>query len=173
MTSPKTPLKPDKPGRGKYSRYTDYSSIPIPDPSKKPYPEWDAKERKAYELKLILSAGCSSRLCRTSLARQFSLSIPRITQDIKCLDKWIAQSVDAEKVHSWVLTTFQRAQKKLLEEGKEKQAFYMALDFSAYLQKLGIVHKVPEQLSVTGGLQIVFQTVEKQPGEAKEAEKDD
>ena len=166
MTPSSEPLT-EKPGRGKYSRAVDYPSIPIPDPVEKPYHKWDAKERKAYILKLIMSAGCSSRLSRKDLAAQFQLSTARISQDIKKLDQWIAQSVDADKVHSWVLSAFQKAHKKLLEDGKDKQAFYMALDFADYLMKLGIVHKAPDQLQVTGGLEIVFQTIEKQKEEVE------
>lgn len=163
MTQSSEALK-EKKGRGHYSRAVDYSTISVPDPEKKPMTRWTAKERKAYLLQLIMQRGSSSMICRTEMAERFQISIARISQDLKALDYWIADNIDGKRVHSLVIANFTRAHQKLLEDEKYERAFNLALTFTGYLAQLGIIEKAPSrhELEVTGGLEIVFQTVQQQ-----------
>jgi len=166
MTESTEALK-EKKARGHYSRAVDYGSIPVPDPEENPYSRWTAPERKAYLLRLIMERGSPSMISRTEEAHRFKLSIARISQDLSCLDQYIAKSLDQVKVHSMVIANFSRAHRHLLEDGQYEKAFNLAMTFTGYLASLGIIEKAPSrhELEVSGGLEIVFQTVkEKETG---------
>ena len=132
-------------------RIPSYRDTPLPPPPEKggkPYSEYDVHERRAALYSALITAGYYKRINQHDSAREFGVSQPQISKDLKVVRKQIVEAI-GEDTDEILETLTRTCIQKHLKDGNPDGAQFALIRYYNWLFNTGRKAKAPERLDVT------------------------
>jgi hypothetical protein len=125
----------------------NYHEVEIPDPSKKPKPEWTMAERRAYILDRMIEEAGPHGINQAQIAKDFDMAKSTIHNDLQRIAEYAAES-NTREFYSHLDFLFRGAIRNLTEDGEWLHAARVGKEWAEFLADRGAIAQAPKHMQL-------------------------